>query len=42
MVKGERRLTIPNPHDGDVGIDLLMKVLQQAGVSRDEWIESGG
>ena len=42
MVKGERRLTISNPHGGDIGTDLLMKVLQQADVSRDAWIESGG
>jgi predicted RNA binding protein YcfA (HicA-like mRNA interferase family) len=37
MVRGDRVLTIPNPHRGDIGIGLLALVLQQAGVSRKEW-----
>ena len=37
MVRGDRVLTIPNPHRGDIGIGLLAVVLRQAGVSRKEW-----
>jgi predicted RNA binding protein YcfA (HicA-like mRNA interferase family) len=37
MVKGNLRLTIPNPHQGEVGKDLLSRILKQAGISREEW-----
>nr|WP_290228557.1 type II toxin-antitoxin system HicA family toxin [Trichocoleus desertorum] len=37
MVKDELRLTIPNPHQGDISRDLLARVLRQANVSREEW-----
>ncbi len=37
MVKGNLRLTIPNPHQGGIGKDLLSRILKQAGVSREEW-----
>jgi predicted RNA binding protein YcfA (HicA-like mRNA interferase family) len=37
MVKGELRLTIPNPHQGDISISLLSKILRQANIGRDEW-----
>ena len=37
MVRGERVLTIPNPHRGDIGLGLLAVILRQAGVSRKEW-----
>jgi len=40
MVKGEQALTIPNPHRGDIGVDLLAKILQQAGISRADWTKS--
>lgn len=36
MVRGQRRLTIPNTHGADIGVDLLARVLKQAGISRDE------
>ncbi|MFZ5818732.1 MAG: type II toxin-antitoxin system HicA family toxin [Chloroflexota bacterium] len=29
---------IPNPHEGDIGVGLLQRLLRQAGVSRDEWL----
>lgn len=32
-----RRVKIPNPHRGDIAIDLLKKVLRQAHISREEW-----
>jgi len=41
MLKGNLRLTIPNPHRQKIGIDLLMRILRQAGISKEEWIERG-
>ncbi len=37
MIKGDIVLTLPNPHRGDIGRDLLTRVLKQAGISRSEW-----
>lgn len=39
MVKGETVLTIPNPHRREIGVDLLNRLLRQAKVSREEWLE---
>jgi len=38
MVKGELRLTIPNPHNRDISPALLARILRQAGVDRDTWL----
>ncbi len=38
MVRGSTRLVLPNPHRQDVGVDLLVRILRQAGVTRDEWL----
>jgi predicted RNA binding protein YcfA (HicA-like mRNA interferase family) len=37
MVKGQLRLTIPNLHHGEIGVDLLMRILRQANISREDW-----
>lgn len=37
MVKGEISLVVPNPHQGDIGRELLARILRQAGVTREEW-----
>ncbi len=37
MVKENLRLTIPNPHQADIGKALLTKLLRQAQISREEW-----
>jgi len=37
MVRGNVRLTIPNYHDVEIGVDLLSRILKQAGVTREEW-----
>lgn len=37
MQRGDVVLTIPNPHVGDIGRALLIRLLRQGGVSRDEW-----
>lgn len=39
MLRGEFKLPIPNPHQGDISRDLLARILRQAGISRDEWEE---
>jgi predicted RNA binding protein YcfA (HicA-like mRNA interferase family) len=37
LLRDNRRLIIPNPHRGDISVDLLTRLLKQAGVSREEW-----
>jgi hypothetical protein len=37
MLKPPQRVVIPNPHGSDIGRQLLARVLQQAGLTRDEW-----
>ena len=39
MERGTQRLQIPNPHQGDISADLLVRLLRQAGISREEWEE---
>jgi predicted RNA binding protein YcfA (HicA-like mRNA interferase family) len=38
MIKGILVLTIPNPHRGDIGIDLLSRILRQAGITKEDWL----
>ena len=38
MVKGEVRLTVPNPHAKEICVDLLKRLLRQPDISREEWI----
>ena len=40
MVKGTRRLFIPNPHQGDIGASLLAKILKQADLDPSEWVDN--
>jgi predicted RNA binding protein YcfA (HicA-like mRNA interferase family) len=37
MVKGDLTLTIPNPHQREIGKELLARIIRQAGISKDEW-----
>ena len=37
MVRGDVTLRVPNPHQGDIGKDLLARILKQGGIRRDEW-----
>ncbi len=39
MVKGLITVRVPNPHGADIGIELLSRILRQAGISRAEWEE---
>ncbi|MEH2138065.1 type II toxin-antitoxin system HicA family toxin [Nostoc sp.] len=36
MRQGDVTVTITNPHEGDISVDLLSRVLREAGVSREE------
>ncbi|MDE0492647.1 MAG: type II toxin-antitoxin system HicA family toxin [Acidimicrobiaceae bacterium] len=40
MHEGNKKVRIPNPHKGDIGVDLLANVLRQARISREEWLDS--
>lgn len=41
MTKGNIQLTVPNPHHRkDIGAQLLKLVLDEAGISRDEWLNA--
>ena len=40
MLKYEIRLTLPNPHRREISVDLLSRILKQAGISREEWLKS--
>ncbi|WP_267910316.1 type II toxin-antitoxin system HicA family toxin [Sphaerospermopsis aphanizomenoides] len=37
MVRDDVRLIIPNPHEGDISKSLLVKILKQAQINRNEW-----
>ena len=37
MVRGEITLRVPNPHQGDISLGLLSRILRQAGVSKYDW-----
>ncbi len=37
MVKGNTTLRLPNPHQSDIGRELLSRILRQAKIDRDTW-----
>ncbi len=37
MLKGVVRLRIPNPHQRDIGKELLSRILKQAGIDKETW-----
>jgi len=39
MLHDDCRLILPNPHRQKVSVDLLARLLRQAGIARDEWLE---
>jgi len=39
MVRGNLRLVLPNPHRKEIGVDLLKRILRQAGIEEEEWLE---
>jgi predicted RNA binding protein YcfA (HicA-like mRNA interferase family) len=39
MINDNLVLTIPNPHRKEISVDLLSRILKQAGITRVEWFE---
>jgi len=39
MIKGDLRLTLPNPHRHAIASPLLARLLRQAGITREEWLK---
>jgi predicted RNA binding protein YcfA (HicA-like mRNA interferase family) len=37
MVRENVTLRIPNPHQGDIGRELLARILRQGRIEREEW-----
>ena len=37
MRRKDLTVIIPNPHQGDIGVGLLQRILRQAGITREEW-----
>jgi hypothetical protein len=37
MIRAEIIVRVPNPHQGDIGKDLLARILREAGISKEEW-----
>jgi predicted RNA binding protein YcfA (HicA-like mRNA interferase family) len=37
MIRGDRTVRVPNPHQADIGRELLARILRQAGIDRSEW-----
>jgi predicted RNA binding protein YcfA (HicA-like mRNA interferase family) len=37
MARDDVTVFIPNPHGGDIGRDLLARLLRQARISKNEW-----
>ena len=40
MLRGDQRLTIPNPHRNEISVDLLCRILKQGEIPREMWLES--
>ena len=38
MQRKAQRLTLPNPHKTSISVDLLVRILKQAGITREEWL----
>lgn len=37
MTRGNLTIRVPNPHPGDVGMEVLSRILRQAGIAKEEW-----
>ncbi len=37
MMRATQRLILPNPHRAEIGPALLVRLLRQAGIDREEW-----
>jgi hypothetical protein len=37
MLKHDITVRVPNPHQADIGKELLARILRQAKINRDDW-----
>ena len=38
MIKGKKKIRIPNPHgSGDINVSLVKEILRQASITDEEW-----
>ena len=38
MIKGRKKIRIPNPHgSGDIDISLVKEIIRQSGIGNEEW-----
>ncbi len=40
MIKGRLKVRIPNPHLGDIDVNLVREILRQAGIDSKIWDET--
>lgn len=38
MKTSGKRIIIPNPHRGDIGVKLVKKIIKQIKISDDDWL----
>lgn len=38
MRRGDQTIRIPNPHEGEISVDLLRRILRDSNISREEWL----
>ena len=38
MMKGGHKIFIPNPHGKDIGVPILRRIIEQLGMSRDDFL----
>ena len=41
LLRGDMRLILPNPHRGEISVDLLTRLLRQARITREGWDLAG-
>ena len=41
LLRGDMRLILPNPHRGEISVDLLTRLLRQARITREAWDSAG-
>lgn len=37
MEKGSQTVTLPNPHQSEIGKDFLVRILKQARIDKENW-----
>ena len=37
MQKGSETIRVPNPHSADISLGLLVRILRDSGIPREEW-----